>query len=895
MFDFFFKRSASKAAKLQLRVTDQVAVAAAAATAATSARRTEQVALARLLAVDEAGALACVLQSEFADVRLAAAQHIHTRALLEQVQQAMRNTDRRVAKLMQVRLDAIRHEQAEQQKAQGCIDVAERLLQDADLSPNQVADLDRRWQVIVAPVQLMAQFAALRTDLAQRLATQVALQRALIDAVAALRALPGAGLGREQAAASLALFAHEHAARNMDAECTSLPRQLLRDFALIYQQCETALAEAASQFECHQAALELRQAALSEWQQVAPTELKLDHVRRSWERFPALPESAAGSLLQQQFDALIALISTLPEPKQRPVEAVAVSRKMAEPDFIAALDAMEAALAQGLLLVASEHDKVLGDSKGSRLSPAQSERLTHVRAEFKRLAGWARWGGNISREELVKAVEELSILALPIAELAKKVGSLREAWKALDGTSGSAPKALWLRFDAGCASAYAPVALHFKALGDERQANAAKAQDLIAATVAAAAGTAAATGTGTTAAYEAVSDDWKSLAADGLRLRQAWIRLGTIDRREKKRLDAEFGRALDALLAPLEHQRAIEMARREQLIVEVGLLQPNQRNTAATLRILQEKWQEHAKALPLERHAEQALWQRFRAACDQVFAQRKESADMADNARRVHLKDKEEVCATLEAGIVADASAASALLRAAEHAWNASGAVPHASEQKITQRYQAALAQVQSQLDDIASRVVAAQANALQQKLRLCQSIESALCSAGSDQGSTPWTARWSALPPLTNNYETVLMARFSSAMQALTLTSKQASKLADGAHDVASDVASDFASDVASGSTYALQLEHNRDALLEEVLRLEIAAGIDSGAEFARERLKMQIDTLQSSLKSGQAVRSVPVSSKFVQLCALPALADMRTVSRIDQLLRQAGSLEAA
>jgi hypothetical protein len=851
MFDFLFKRvkrSAGQSPKTQPQ--PQVPEQAVAAVS----RRAEQIALAHTFSGDDAGALACVLQSEFADVRLAAAQHVHAQPMMEQLHQAMRNTDRRVAKLMQSRLDVIRHEQAEQQRAEACIDDAGRMLQDLDLSPNQVAELDRRWQVIQAPAQLSGQFAALRSALCDRIDAQVALQRAVIDAVAGLRQLAGAGLSKDEAAFALARYASEHAVHGAAFEARSLPRQLLREFASALQHGAAALADS----ERQQGAVDARQAALTQWQQSDPAELGADQLKRAWQNLPGLPDSAASMALQQQFDALL---DAIPAPVIKPKRAAA-GIKDAGADFTQALDAMDAALQQGLLQVAAEHDKLLHDSKGSRLTPAQSERLAHVRAEFKRLADWARWGGNVSREELVKAVEELP--ALPNGELAKKIGSLRACWKSLDSMSGAAPKALWLRFDAACELAYAPVAAHFKVLADERHANAGRAQALIAEIMARIENPGQGDGKG---------DDWKSLAADGSRLRQAWTRLGTIDRKEKKQLDGEFGKALDALLAPLDHQREIEMARREQLIVEVGLLQANQRNTTATLRALQEKWQEYAKALPLERHAEQALWQRFRAACDQVFAQRKESASLADGERRIHLHDKEAVCAGLEAADgpeLEQAGSIPGLLRDAQQAWNAIGAVPHASEQKIAQRYQAAVALLQSRVDASARRAGAAQVDALQHKLRLCQALESALCSVDVDaeRDSVPWTARWSALPPLGAHYEAALLSRFAAGVQALD---HQA-----GAH--------------------ALQLERNRAALLTEVLRLEIAAGIDSGAEFARERLKMQVETLQSSLqsslKSGQ--KQAPAAAPFLQLCALPALADMRTTSRIEQLLRSSGAMES-
>ena len=837
MFDFLFKRSAGKPSEPQAQGAPANVVEQAAS------RRAEQIALAKTLAGNEAGAVEFILQSEFADVRLAAAEHIHSQAMLEQVQQSMRNTDRRVAKLMQSRLDVIRFERAEQQRAQLSIDSAQRLLAEHQLSPNQVAEIDRQWQVIKAPPALAEQFSAVRVGLGQRLEAQVSLQRAVIDAVAGLRKLPSAGLSQELAAQALARLASEHAVHIAAAEHGSLPKLLLSDFALACEQCKAALAAQVQ----HQAAFDARQAVLTEWQGAEPASLNADHLKRSWQSLAQVPESDAAARLQQDFEAVLATI-----PEMRKPNAPGTKPKDGGRHFNAALDAMDAALQQGLLHVASEHDKTLRETKGSGLSPAQSERLAQVRAEFKRLADWARWGGNVSREELVKVVEELPAQALALGELGKKVGSLRERWKALDTLSGPAPKTLWERFDAACSIAYAPAAAHFKQLADERHANAAKGQVLVVETEALAA---------------AASTDWKNIAACAMRLRQAWTHLGTIERKEKKRLDAAFGKALDALSAPLEQQRQIEMALREQLIAAVGLLNASERNTVDSLRALQEQWQEHAKALPLERRAEQALWQRFRAACDQVFAKRKEVANSADHERRTHLHAKEAVCAGLENAVLPEsgddksqAAAISALLRDVKSAWSAIGPVPRASEQKIEQRYHAAVAALQARLDRIGQRAGAAQANALRDKLRLCQALENFVIQT-EGSAADDWAQRWSALPPLSAQYETVLHGRFATARKMLT----------------------------EQRSAYAEQLESKRSRLLEEVLRLEIVAGVDSGAEFARERLKIQVEVLQSSLKSGQ--KPGTPAAQFLQLCAIPALADPRTVSRIEQLLRRIGA----
>jgi hypothetical protein len=156
---------------------------------------------------------------------------------------------------------------------------------------------------------------------------------------------------------------------------------------------------------------------------------------------------------------------------------------------------------------------------------------------------------------------------------------------------------------------------------------------------------------------------------------------------------------------------------------------------------------------------------------------------------------------------------------------------------------------------DIARRSAGlAQANALGERLRLIQALETAL-AAGNDAAGTDWAGRWAALAPIHGDYERVLQARFDDALNAF-----------------------------GSGrEAYARLLEHNRERLLHDVLRLEIVAGIDSGAEFARERLKLQVEVLQSSLKSGQ--KQTSHTAQLRELCALPALADERTAHRIGQL----------
>ena len=847
MFDFLFKRSARKPAAPQ-----PPTVAPKPEAAQVPAK---QVALAAAEALNgaEATAVEFILKCEFADARLKAAEHVVSAPMLEQVLQAMRNADRRVAKLMQARLDALQQQALAQQQAQACVEDALRLAQEPQLMPNQVADLDRAWQAIgMPPASASSAFDGARTALRQRLELQAALQRAIIDVLARLR----------QTRASADLTAPDDIAQILDAleqemaqhrgspEAASLPKHLLPEFAQQHGDLKQMLAGLA---ERH-AAIAARQEALSTWEGSEPASLKESVLKQAWQGLPSLREGEAQAALQTRFDALLQRIQDVRNASRKSKEVVMQEAKQdTRQQFSEALDGMEKALQDGALQIASEHDKALRgiDLKAARLSEADTAALAKARAELTRLQGWARWGGNVSREELLKAAEGLPAQAPAVLELAKKVGSLRERWKSLDVSAGSASRELWERFDAACTTAYAPAAAHFKKLAEERQQNQLKAQAMIAEVAQFALDSHC-------TEPDAAAVDWKGVAAFCTRTSQAWQRLGTIDRKEKKRLDVEFEQALQVMLDPLTRQREIEIKRREKLIAEANAMNPADRSTPEALRALQERWQEQAKSLPLARKEEQDLWQRFRGACDAVFAKRKEGAVAADADRQQQLQAKETLCATLEGALGMADAAVGKVLREGREAWAAIGPVPRAAEAQIEARYKSASAALQKQLDAAKQAAAVAQFNALRDKLLLCQTVEAAIAGKQIPDaaGCAAWQADWQALPALSNAFERVMQRRFDSANTALQGDADQ----------------------------YAALLEQNRAPLAQELLHLEIMLGIDSPPELSRERLKLQVEVLQSSLKAGQ--KPVAQEAQMLRLFGWAALVDAQTAQRIDRLI---------
>ena len=223
MFEFINKRGEP--------VIDPAQIKAAEAAQA-DLQKKAALAAAHALQGDEQASVAFILACPFSDARSIAAEHVVSQALVEQVWQAMRNADRRVAKLMQQRLDTFKRSALALQQALQCIATAERLLSDARLLTNQVVDLDHAWQIVQQPpAEQAAQFQNLRQLLGARLEAQAALQHEVLELVANLRVLAEAEtLDTEQANQTLARAASALEQCRLHAEASSLPSALLNDF-----------------------------------------------------------------------------------------------------------------------------------------------------------------------------------------------------------------------------------------------------------------------------------------------------------------------------------------------------------------------------------------------------------------------------------------------------------------------------------------------------------------------------------------------------------------------------------------------------------------------------------------------------------------------------------------
>ncbi|SFB37728.1 protein of unknown function [Amycolatopsis marina] len=204
----------------------------------------------------------------------------------------------------------------------------------------------------------------------------------------------------------------------------------------------------------------------------------------------------------------------------------------------------------------------------------------------------------------------------------------------------------------------------------------------------------------------AESTQWKA-AGDRLRaILDEWKTVKGVDRKTDDELWKRFSKAREGFnrrrgshFADLDKQRAAAKARKEELIAEAEALSDSEDwgPTAGRYKDLMAEWKAAGRA---PKDADDALWQRFRAAQDAFFARRSEvfserDAEFASNAAR-----KEELLAEADKiDPAANLDAAKAQLRKIQDAWDEIGKVPRERIRELDGRLKAVQDRIRSAED----------------------------------------------------------------------------------------------------------------------------------------------------------------------------------------------------
>ena len=783
------------------------------------------------------------LSAPHAPVRLAAAERVVDEEPLRRLADGAKDKDRGVARLAKSRVEAIERRATQAEQADALLAQAEALVGQPGAVVMAAVELERRWKSL-----------DLKDD-AERQARWEAAGAALQARFEREREQQRAKSAFEQKLAGW--LAGHSATPHADA----LP-QLRAELEALRAQAQE-LGDAGALAKLAQA-----EASIASWEQAAPALAAAEALVEEAERlaadtgidnaqlplrWQALDLAVRTPDLTRRFEAAIMVIESRRLAQMR---ATQQQESAARQQLHALLHEAEVALAAGQVQAAraaADQTRALKAAAGTLPKPT-IQRLSRVVQQLGELERWMSFGQHNARVQLCERAEALAAETHPPAQLAKEVQKLRAEWKALDEQHAGVPKSLWERFDGACEKAYAPAARHFAELHASRKQARKQREEFIAA-----------------AAQKA--GEWLAAEPRDLKAIERWLRetdnawhhgeLGSVEPDSWKKLDAKMKQALAPLRELLGQARGEAKAGRLALIAEAEALlaRAQERDAPAQARALQSRWTEHAKANPIAGRDERALWERFRAACNAVFEARDSQRKETDNRRREQRRAFDELCEQAEQlahAEQADGDEVRRQLRELQQKWRdaaAANPVPPALES----RFRAARGAVEGALGARRRGEEAAVWQALLAKAALCEQIDAALMAeppAAVDAESLQ--SRWSALPALPAAWEQKMAARRDQALAAFAgeeARYDQLDRIDDGV--------------AARG-----------DALLE----LELALGLPSPAELAKERLAVQVRKLNSRFKAAAGGGSA--ADVLLAWCSTPGVADARDRGRCERIV---------
>jgi hypothetical protein len=323
---------------------------------------------------------------------------------------------------------------------------------------------------------------------------------------------------------------------------------------------------------------------------------------------------------------------------------------------------------------------------------------------------WERFAHFAKADELIGAVDALQVVE-DLALVARGVKDAQAAWKQLGPLPRDKREATWQRFRLACDAQYERLKPYFAELDAKRAANLASKQALVAEAE-------ALVGQGAVGLAGSPADlAAKRAAGDRLKaIQQEWRAIGPVPREHDEEIWTRFRKACDAFFA--QHRAELDARHQEQLanynlklalcvaaddlakdceeiiaalagnaggkFQHAKLGDPGERLRA--VKELQASWKNIGH---VPRDQVEAVWARFRAACDRVYATCKEHLDGIERQRQENLAKKQAIIAEAE-DLLKHENARWFIddLKQLQRQWREVGHVPRENMDELARRFQ---------------------------------------------------------------------------------------------------------------------------------------------------------------------------------------------------------------
>jgi hypothetical protein len=318
--------------------------------------------------------------------------------------------------------------------------------------------------------------------------------------------------------------------------------------------------------------------------------------------------------------------------------------------------------------------------------------------ELREMDEWKRFANAAVQEELIARAEALRVkygFDTPegpkpegpkdedLDKAARELHDIQERWKTVAEAPRAQAQALWHRYRQAADPVQARLREFFAHRNEERKVNLEKKRALIA-----------------RAEELADSTDWIKTADELKKLQAEWQQIGPVPRQDTKTTWKQFRDACDrfftrrnADLAERKETWAANLAKKEALCARAEELAASRDwdRAAAEIRRLQVDWKNIG---PVRRSKSEAVWQRFRTACDTFFDRYKRRDEIeleSKQADREALVAELESLASAESNGEVDGAGLLERVRSLRNRWNGSTPVVRHGADPLSARFVDAL------------------------------------------------------------------------------------------------------------------------------------------------------------------------------------------------------------
>lgn len=285
------------------------------------------------------------------------------------------------------------------------------------------------------------------------------------------------------------------------------------------------------------------------------------------------------------------------------------------------------------------------------------------------------------KEALCEEAEKLST-AGDILSAFRRLQEMHEEWKGLGPVAPSVREEIWARFKAASTVINKRHQDHFEALKAAEIANeegktalCEKLEAIQTATI-------------------STVKEWEEQTQVVLNIQEEWRKLGFASKKVNTALFERFRNICDSFFqTKAEFFKAIKEEQSENLAKKTALCEKAEalkdstdwRSTTDLLVKLQQEWKEIG---PVNRKNSNAIWERFRAACDAFFTAKEKAVGGERNEEKANLNKKREILEKLQQLKDNLAEATPDQVRALMSEWKEIGHVPFKEKDKLFKAYQ---------------------------------------------------------------------------------------------------------------------------------------------------------------------------------------------------------------